>query len=451
MTSTAAQQNRGARTITDVTQRLSTFVLPLALVAAPLAAQQPRSVSLADAIAMAQRVQPTTVQAEGAIRTANAQKLAAYGEFMPTISYSASAGTSYTGLPAHTDANGQVTNSNTSNTFSNGLSANIDLFTGFRRGADVAAASASQQAADAGLVNARYQVALTTTQAFITALTQAELVTVDSEALDRALAQLQVAANKLRVGAATRSDSLTALVAVGTARLNLVNARSQLAAGEAALARLIGITGRVTALDDSSFHRVVEAIDTTQIRHDAAAQSPMVQSADANATAAHAALRASRSAYSPTLSLGAGLNWGGSFLGQAGLNTFPSRSLRLSLNWPLFNGFTRERTVTDQDVAAANADATAEDTRRQLDASVTQYLAQLDAARQNIDISQTSVVSAQEALRVVQDRYRAGAATIVDIQVAQDALNTAEVSILQARFSYLTAKAQIEALIGRSL
>lgn len=450
MTSTAAR-NRGARTITDVTQRLSIFVLPLALVAVPLAAQQPRSVSLAEAIARAQQVQPATVQAQGAIRSADAQKLAAWGEYTPSLSYSASAGTSYTGLPAHTDANGQVTNSSTSNTFSNGLSASIDLFTGFRRGADFAAASATQRAADAGLISARYQVALTTTQAFITALTQAQLVTVDSEALDRANAQLLAATNKLHVGAATRADSLTALVAVGTARLNLINAQSQLAAGEAALARLIGLAGRVTALDDSTFHHVVGALDTAQVRRDAAAQSPLVQSADANAAAAHAALRASRSAYSPTLSLGAGLNWGGSFAGEAGLNTFPSRSLRLSLNWPIFNGFTRERSITQQEVAADNADATAQDARLQLDANITQYLAQLDAAEQNIEISQTSVASAQEALRVVQDRYRAGAATIVDVQVAQDALNTAAVSVLQARFSYLTAKAQIEALIGRTL
>ena len=400
---------------------------------------------------MAQRVQPTTVQAEGAIRSADAQRLAAYGEFTPTISYSASAATSFTGLPAHTDANGQVTNSSTSNTFSNGLSASIDLFTGLRRGADLAAAGASQRAADAGLVNARYQVALTTTQSFIAALTQDQLVTVDSEAVDRAAAQLQVATNKLHVGAATRSDSLTALVALGTARLNLVNARAQLATAQAALGRLIGVTGQVAAQDDPGFHHVVESVDTAQVRRDAAAQSPSVQSADANAAAAHASLRASRSAYSPTLSLGAGLNWGGSFQGSSGLNTFPSRNLRLSLNWPLFNGFARERTITQQEVAAENADATAQDARRQLDASITQYLAQLDAARQNIAISETSVASAQEALRVVQDRYRAGAATIVDVQVAQDALNTAEVSVLQARFNYLTAKAQIEALIGRSL
>ena len=403
---------------------------------------------------MAQRVQPATVQAQGAIRSADAQKLAAYGEFMPSVNYTASASTAHNDLPSYTDQNGQVhSKSSTSNTFSNGISASIDLFTGLRRGADLSAATASQRAADAGLVNARYQVALTTTQSFITALTQDQLVGVDSEAVDRAAAQLQVATNKLHVGAATRSDSLTALVALGTARLNLVNARAQLAGAQAALGRLIGVPGQVAALDDSTFHHVVESIDTAQIRLDAAAQSPSVQAADANAAAAHASLRASRSAYSPTLALSAGLSWAGSWLDTIphGLNTYPSRNIRLSLNWPIFNGFARERTITQQAVAAENADATAQDTRRQLDASITQYLAQLDAARQNIAISETSVASAQEALRVVQDRYRAGAATIVDVQVAQDALNTAEVSVLQARFSYLTAKAQIEALIGRPL
>ncbi|HEU5358390.1 MAG TPA: TolC family protein, partial [Gemmatimonadales bacterium] len=155
-----------------MTYRRSLLVPALvAALAAPASAQQ-RSVSLSEAITMAQRVQPATVQAQGAIRSADAQKLAAYGEFMPSVNYTASASTAHNDLPSYTDQNGQVhSKSSTSNTFSNGISASIDLFTGLRRGADLSAATASQRAADAGLVNARYQVALTTTQSFITALT----------------------------------------------------------------------------------------------------------------------------------------------------------------------------------------------------------------------------------------------------------------------------------------
>jgi outer membrane protein TolC len=39
----------------------------------------------------------------------------------------------------------------------------------------------------------------------------------------------------------------------------------------------------------------------------------------------------------------------------------------------------------------------------------------------------------------------------VDILTSQEALDQAEVDAVNARFGYLRAKAQIEALIGRSL
>ena len=84
-------------------------------------------------------------------------------------------------------------------------------------------------------------------------------------------------------------------------------------------------------------------------------------------------------------------------------------------------------------------------------AELTARLAELDAARSQIDITLTSVVAAEEDLRVQQERYRLGASTIVDVLTSQEALNQAEVDVVVARFDYLRAKASLEALIGRNL
>ena len=86
-----------------------------------------------------------------------------------------------------------------------------------------------------------------------------------------------------------------------------------------------------------------------------------------------------------------------------------------------------------------------------MQAELTTRLAELDAARTRIEITQTSVAAATEDLRVQQERYRLGASTIVDLLTSQEALNQAEVDVVNARFDYLRAKAQIEALIGRNL
>ena len=107
------------------------------------AAQQP-VVTLAEALRLAERVQPDVVRASAAIRTAGAQRRNAWGSFLPTLSVNSSANEFYTeGEPRLDPVTGQITGGNTSNrSLSTGLSASLDLFTGFRRGADMRAARA---------------------------------------------------------------------------------------------------------------------------------------------------------------------------------------------------------------------------------------------------------------------------------------------------------------------
>jgi len=325
----------------------------------------------------------------------------------------------------------------------------VDLFTGFRRGAELQAANAGQAQADASLVDARFQQALTTTNQFFDALSAAQLVSVREASVRRAEEQLKVSVAKLHAGSATRSDSLRSLVTLGTTQLDLIQAQTDLATAEASLARLVGEIGRVRALDDSSFHQVVPVVDTQALRSEAETRSPRIQTALAGVNVARADVRAARSSYWPSLTLGANTGWNASrsndyaFLNQ--------RQLSLQMSWTLFNRFDRELTIAQREASYDVAEATAADERRGVQADLTARLAQLDAARAKIGITATSVAAATEDLRVQQERYRLGVATIVDVLTSQEALNQAEVDVVTARFDYLRAKAQLEALIGRTL
>ena len=101
--------------------------------------------------------------------------------------------------------------------------------------------------------------------------------------------------------------------------------------------------------------------------------------------------------------------------------------------------------------AADVAQAQAAEASRSVSADVTAQLANLEASVARIRITQVSVLAAQEDMRVQQERYRLGASTIVDVLTSQEALDQAEVEAVNARFDYLRAKAQMEALIGRTL
>ena len=432
---------------------LSRSILLAAIIATPGLAQTPDqpAVTLAEAIRRAERVQPAVIRASGDVRTAAAQRRSAWGAYLPRISASSSGSDFFSEGPARIDPiTGELTSGNSSSrSLTTSLSASLDLFTGFRRGAEMRAARATETAAEASLIDARFEQALTTTNQFLDALAAAQLLRVREASVRRAEEQLKTAVAKLRAGSATKSDSLRSLVTLGTARLDQITTQTQLASAEANLARLIGEPGRVRAADDSAFYRMLPAIDTQALRTEAESKSPRIQSAGANAVAARASARASRSAYWPSLTLGANTGWNGSRATDYDL--FNQRQLSLSLRWNLFDGFDRELGIVQRDAELDLAEANAVDAQREVQADLTTRLAELDAARTRTEITQTSVAAATEDLRVQQQRYRLGASTIVDLLTSQEALNQAEVDVVNARFDYLRAKAQLEALIGRNL
>jgi outer membrane protein TolC len=408
-------------------------------------------VTLDEALRLAERIQPDVVRAAGNVRTAGSQIRSAWGAFLPTVTASSSASSFFSEGTSRIDpVTGQLTGGNSSNrSLSTSLSANVDLFTGFRRGAELRAARASEDAASASLIDVRFQERLNTTNQFLDALAAAQLVRVRETSVRRAEEQLKTSVAKLRTGSATRSDSLRSLVNLGTARLNLITTQADLAAAEAGLARMIGRSGRVQAVDDSAFYAPAPALDTAALRVEAETRSPRVQSAAASAASARASVRAARSAYWPSLNLAANTSWNGSRVNDYQL--FNQRQLSLSLRWNLFNGFDRELTIAQREADLDLSEVTATDAQRVVEADMITRVAQLDAARQRIDITKVSVTAATEDLRVQQERYRLGASTIVDLLTSQEALNQAEVDVVTARFDYLRAKAQLEALIGRTL
>jgi outer membrane protein len=429
--------------------------LPLAVTLAAgspglAAAQQPAALTLADALQRAEQVQTNVVQARGAVQNAQAAQRAAVGQWLPSLTASSSGTNFYSGQSSFDRNTGVVLpGGTTTQSVAMGLNASWDVFTGFRRGADIQAARAQGAAAESGLTDARYQQRLITTNAFFDALAAAQLVRVREASVRRAEEQLKVSAAKLQAGTATRADSLQALVSLGTARSDFVTANSQLTATEAALARQVGADGRVAAIDDSSYYRTIDTVNAAALAREATDSAPQVRSQTALVEAGRAAVKSARSGYWPTLSLNAFAGYNGTSRNDYSLVS--QRQLALQLSWPIFNGFQREQAIVQQESQLDLAQAQAADTRRGIQSIVLAQAAALDAARERIGIAETSVAAATEALRVQRNRYQAGVATIVDVLTAQETLTQAEVSVVTARFDYLRAKAQIETALGRQL
>lgn len=428
--------------------------LAVMVLSAPLAAQQPVAsqaapveVTLSDAITRALQVQPAMVQARGDQRNAGIGMWAAYGEFLPTVT----TGGSYAragGTRLNTQTN-QIVAAGATTTFQGNFSASVDLFRGFKRFGDRSAASATEDAADAGLVNQRFQVTLATKQAFYNALANDELVRVAQSQVARAQQELQISIDKLHAGSATRSDSLRSTVDYGNARIALLQAQANLATAQANLGRQIGVNQSVRAVPDTS---LPELPDTSTLRTVAVANSPIVEQAEAQARAAGAQITVNRSSYLPSISASLGNSYSGAAAPWTSGSNFASGwSARITASWTIFDGFLRERSMTTARVARDVAEARAADARLQVSAQLTQQLAALQTTYEQIAIARDNLAAATEDLRVQNERYRVGAATILDLLTSQAALTQAQVNVVQTRFNYLIARAQVEAVVGRSL
>ncbi len=423
--------------------RWSTGILAITI-ATPAAAQHVQ-ITLQEAIQRALQVQPAMVQARGDESNAGVQRLAAIGAFVPTVTLNSSAfrqnsASIVNGLPAQAGTY----------TYNTGLSLNVDVFDGLRRLQRYRNAAATAEAANAGYTNQRFQVTLQTKQAFYNALATQELVRVAESQVRRAQQQLQISVDKLHAGSATRSDSLRSTVDYGNARIALLQAQANLATAQANLGRQVGIDSLVRAVPDSTLPALPDSIG---LRTAALDNSPQVIQAQAQARAFGATVWDQRSQYLPTLSVSYSTSSQGLTQPWQGFSA-PNRNLnqlRFSLSWTIFNGFAREQQQTAAVVQRDIATARAEDTRRQVNAALTQQLAAAATAFEQIDIARANVAAATEDLRVQNERYRVGAATILDLLTSQTALTQAEVNLVQTRFNYLIARAQVEAVVGRTL
>ncbi len=400
-----------------------------------------RPITVEEAVEIARRRNPTLLQAFTSIERAEHTRLSAYGNFLPSVNMSFGYSNSSSG---RLDPTGQGI---VASSYSTQLTATYDLFSGWSRFTDL-------KGARLGVVeqNARYrQVEFQTIQqvksAYSLTVAARELVAVEERRLLRQQDQLDFVQQQLELGRATRSDVLRSQVDVNNARLALLNAQNDVRTSTFRLTEVVGSETRVGPTEEARLEALPLAFTRDELFVMAGQSAPSIQTAEAASQAAEAAVSGARSAYLPSLSFTGGWAW-------ANIDFPPdNRSWSLSLrgSYPLFNGFQRETQVFQ---ARAQADQAHQQERAaqlnlssELDASYSSAqsaLAGIDLADQNVELS-------EESLRVVQERYRLGLATILELQDAQITLTQAEVDLVSRSFDYEVSLASIEALLGRSL
>lgn len=430
-------------------------VLAAVAAATPARAQSaPRPLTLAEALELAARNAPAVVQAEGQVRAGQAAVRAARGAFLPSLSLTGSTTEQSPATARINNATGELVAGRWAT--NGGVAAGLTVFDAFQRQFDLRAARAQEAAAGASVLQQRANVSLDVKQQFYAALAADEALV--AARVQRAQADTQLALTRARVIArtATVADSLQARIQVAQAELAEVTATNDRRVADAALGRLVGVVTPVTARGDAAAAggdpEGPLAIDSATLVT-LAATAPQVKQSEASLAAARAGVRAARAPYFPTLAINYGRNVVGS---SSRFDPLPpnirySGQLRFSVSVPVFDQFTRQQALAQAQVTEANADAQARDAQLAAAQTVSQQLAALSTARAQVATQRVAITAGEETLRVQRQRYQLGVATVLDVLTAQTALAQARFQLAQARFAARTARAQLEALVGRAL
>ena len=411
-----------------------------------------RKISLDEAIRMAEQNAPAAIQAEGVERTSKAARVSAIGAILPSATLTAGRAIQLGGGGTRVNQNGEQVAITSAPTNSTGLSLNMTLFDGGQRLYNLRTSKYNIAAAEANRVTVKYNVALQVKQQYYAVLAALESRDAAELQMSQATEQFKTSVAKVRAGVATRSDSLRGVIQIGNAQLALITAQSSKEAADAALTRLVGSEVPVSADRASVQENMATLPDSAELAA-LAKQGPAVQQAQANVEAAEESRKASKATYLPSLSASYSRSGSGTDprfgLGDGSYNY--NGRLSFALSYPVFNNFQREEQVVRAKVAEVNAQVTLRDTRLAAQEALTQNIGALRSASQRVAIQVASVAAAEEDVRVQQQRYNIGASTFLDLITSQAALAQAQQALIQARYDYRIARAQLEALIGREL
>lgn len=313
------------------------------------------------------------------------------------------------------------------------------------------AAQMGVSAAIDGESRARDEIAFGAINAFWGAVLSDEMLRVARAAEDAARANRDLAVSQEEAGIAVPSDRMSAEVRLSEVQAMRIRAEQGTRVARAALRQALGLSedrdfllsppeleAVLPADEETEESRVTEALSS---RRDLRALEWRIQQAEMGE-------RIARSHHVPELGLGAQMEWNDKVpFGRSGDNWTVGASLR----FPLFDGLEAQsrihRARADREKLEAYRSSLAEGIRLE----VRSAWADQASASERLRVAESALGQAEEALRVLRDRYSEGVAVMVELLGSEAARTSAQGSKAMATRDLALARAALALATGRSL
>jgi outer membrane protein len=121
-----------------------------------------------------------------------------------------------------------------------------------------------------------------------------------------------------------------------------------------------------------------------------------------------------------------------------------------TLSVPIFTGFLIENRVAEAKQQRYKAEQRKEELSNRIALEVSESYFALQTAQQQIKVEEKEVEFSQSALRLAQERYRLGLASIVDVTTATTALLMAEVRLAESRYAVQASATALSYAVGEA-
>lgn len=438
--------------------RVTTTTIACILLPGTLLFGQAKTLTLDQARQLALERNLDVVQARNNVEAAQSGVLAAYGNYLPTLS--ASGTWNHTRNSAVFVGGEQITGggqTRVNDYYSTGLDLNYTIFNGFSREATMNRATSSAVSSENIAARTRQSIAFQVEAGYLNVLRNEQLVRVSEENLKRDRRQLERITEANRVGSLSLADVYRQQSQVAQDELSLITAQNNFDKSRADLVALIGldVADEYHFIDPSLGTEIsqdeLEATtaqykDFTASSQRALSLRPDYMSASDQLDAAGSAVTIARAGYLPSVSAFAGYSLSDRKISN--LSDNKNMNVGLSIRWNLFDGFQTNQSLQTAMATERNAEISLVQAQRSINVEIKKALLDLEAARKQYEVSQKGLISATEDRKIAEERYNLGAGTLLDLLTANANLVNAEANKINAVYNHITAKRNMEYALG---
>jgi outer membrane protein len=426
------------------------------LTGAGIAQSEPLSLTQAVAIALERNPQRKASLAEA--RATKASVREAQSAYLPRLTFSEAAVVSndpvfvfgtrlrQNRFTAADFALNQLNNPVAIGNFASRLGLAWSAFDSFLSRARVRQAASQKAASDQRLARADQVIIFRVVQSYYGVLFASKQLEVADHAATTAQAVLEQSQARFQAGSTVESDYLSAQVDEAVRRQELVKARNALALARAQLNLAMGVAPeRDYATAATATPPALNPPALAEAESRALKERPDVKEAEQEIAAHEAGVDAAKSAFGPRLNVFAGAEADNvNFFGNGGNNWTAGAELQFDI----FSGGQKKARLEREHAGLDRAQALRQVAQDGIRLEVRRAWYDFDSARQSVEINRMAAQQAEEALRIVSNRYQAGMTTITEMLRSEDSARAARTNYWEAVYRLSSSYAALELAMG---